>query len=92
MRHPRTALISCVYRGAGHMDFMITEPASRIKGLQLMMKSEKGEHLQMDILQLQKVTPPWLPSLRPSNTHAACCMYELLSGTAPAVYAVTMPS
>ena len=45
-------------RRAGHMDFMITEPASRMTGLQLMMKSEKGEHLQMDILQLQKVTPP----------------------------------
>ena len=38
------------------MDFMLTEPASRLKGLQFMMKSEKGEHLHMDLLELQKVT------------------------------------
>jgi hypothetical protein len=37
------------------MDLMVTEPASRIQGLQFMMRSEKGEHLQMDLVELYKV-------------------------------------
>ena len=40
---------------AGHMDLMLSEPASRMKGLEFMIKSEKGQHLDMDLLQLHKV-------------------------------------
>ena len=37
------------------MDLMLSEPASRLKGLEFMIKSEKGQHLDMDLLQLHKV-------------------------------------
>lgn len=37
------------------MDLLLTAPASRSKGLEFIVKSEKGEHLSMDLLQLHKV-------------------------------------
>ena len=46
---------SVVAHVAGHMDLLLSSPASRCQGLELMLKSEKGEHLQMDFLQLHKV-------------------------------------
>lgn len=36
------------------MDLLLSSPASRLKGLELLVKSEKGEHLQMDHLELHK--------------------------------------
>ena len=44
-----------MWRTAGHMDLLLTAPASRMKGLEFIVKSEKGDHLSMDLLQLHKV-------------------------------------
>ena len=63
---------------------MVTEPTSRVEGLQFMMKSEKGEHLQMDLLELHKVTAGSLCACRraggspcgvPVNTAYAACAW-----------------
>ncbi len=39
-----------------------------------MMKSEKGEHLQMDLLELQKVTRPFASALVPDVNPSYCAV------------------
>jgi hypothetical protein len=40
---------------AGHLDLIYNEPTTRMRGLEVLIKSEKGAHLRLDIVRVEKV-------------------------------------